>query len=96
MYGKDAGDIKVNLVDLPYELEMNVIVKGCDGVFSRLGGSSKLPKRYFTGFAWKGKTLELYRTEPDPDNPDGLVREKKPFAKLTRTGPAPGDLGATQ
>ncbi|MBD0255975.1 MAG: hypothetical protein ICV83_09670 [Cytophagales bacterium] len=77
-----------------YELDMNVPVNKCDGVYGSAGVRGA-PRQY-TAFAWRGKTLELYRTEPDPDNPDGLVREKKPFAKLTRTGPAPKDLNATQ
>jgi hypothetical protein len=70
-----------------YELEMNVPVKKCDGVY-RLTGAGDAPGRY-TAFAWGGKKLELYHTQPDPDNPDGLIRGKKPFAKLTYTGPAP-------
>jgi hypothetical protein len=95
MYGKDAGNIKIKMIDLPYELEMNMAVRGCDGVFSQLR-DRKIGGLFYTGFAWKGKTLELYRTEPDPDNPDGLVREKKPFAKLTRTGPARASQGVRQ
>ncbi len=77
-----------------YELEMNVPVNKCDGVFGppAAGGA---PRAYIA-FAWRGKTLELYRTEPDPDNPDGLVREKRPFAELTRTGPAGAGRGVPQ
>ncbi len=87
------GNLKSGVVKLPYELEMNVPVKGCDGLYyERQTGEKVVPPRY-TGFAWRGKSLELYHVQSDPDNPDGLVREKKPFAKLTRTqlpGEGPG------
>jgi|GEM_PF-2850971 len=83
-YYTDPENPKPGVGKIPYELELNVPVKGCDGVYRQLPGRNTRDRNY-TGFAWKGKTLELYRTAPDPDNPDGLVREKKPFAKLTRT-----------
>ena len=67
-----------------YTLEMNVPVDRCDGVYRMAGEAASSGGRY-TAFAWRGKTLELYDTRPDPKNPDGLVREKRPYAKLTRT-----------
>ncbi|HEX8528841.1 MAG TPA: hypothetical protein VF646_02425 [Cytophagales bacterium] len=88
-YGGKEGREK-----MPYALEMNVPVNKCDGVFASAGAAGT--PRTYTAFAWRGKTLELYRTEPDPDNPDGLVRAKKPFAELTRTGPPPQDPGEAQ
>ena len=87
------GNAKPGGAKLPYDLELNVPVKGCDGLYyERPTGEKPVPRRY-TGFARRGKSLELYHVEPDPDNPDGLAREKKPFAKLTRTqlpGEGPG------
>jgi hypothetical protein len=78
----------------PYELKMNLPANRCDGVY--LLGGEKGGASQYVGFVWKGDTLELYHTNPDPDNPDGLVREKKPFAELTRTGPPPNEPGEAQ
>ncbi len=94
VYYQGPADGQEGREKMGYELEMNVPMNKCDGVYGSAAAGGA-PRQY-TAFAWQGKTLELYRTKPDPDNPDGLVREKKPVAKLTRTGPAPGDLGATQ
>jgi hypothetical protein len=78
----------------PYELKMNLPVNRCDGVYLLNGEKGGVSQ--YVGFTWKGDTLELYHTNPDPDNPDGLIREKRPFAELTRIGPAPAGRGVPQ
>jgi hypothetical protein len=94
VYDRGPADRQARREKTPYQLEMNVPVNKCDGVYGSAGAGGA--PRAYTAFAWRGKTLELYRTEPDPDNPDGLIRAKKPFAKLTRTGPAGTGRGVAQ
>jgi hypothetical protein len=63
-----------------YEFGMGGVFSDCDGIYAVEGGAG----RQSLGFGWKGQTLQLFRTSPDPDNPDGLVCEGQPFAELTR------------
>jgi hypothetical protein len=93
-YHTGSGNPQEKPAKTRYTLEMNVPVDKCDGVY-RLAGETASSGRYIA-FAWRGKTLELFDTKPDPGNPDGLVREKKPFAKLTRTQLPPEDPGPAQ
>jgi hypothetical protein len=64
-----------------YELALNDLFTDCDGIYAVEGGAG----RTSLGFSRKGDALRLYRTRPDPENPDGVVCEKKPYAELTRT-----------
>ncbi len=64
-----------------YELALNDLFTDCDGIYTVEGGAG----RTYLGFSWKGDALHLYRTKPDPENPDGVVCEKKPYVELTRT-----------
>lgn len=93
-YYIDSGSPGKISAKLLYKFEMNIPVERCDGLYFMTEGEGRHQK--YTAFVWRGKTLELYGTKPDPKNPDGLVREKKPFARLTRTGPPPKDRGVTQ
>jgi hypothetical protein len=94
LYYRGPADGQERREKMRYALEMNVPVNKCDGVYGPAGAGGA-PRQY-TAFAWRGKNLELYDTEPDPDNPDGLIRAKKPFARLTRTGPAGAGRGVAQ
>ncbi len=67
-------------VSFTYEFGTGGVFSDCDGIYAVEGGAG----RQSLGFAWKGQTLHLFRTSPDPENPDGLVCEGQPFAELTR------------
>jgi hypothetical protein len=76
-------DMKAVLPDgtFNYEFGLGGMFADCDGIYAVEGGTG----RQALGFAWKGQTLQLFRTKPDPENPDGMVCEAQPFAELTRT-----------
>jgi hypothetical protein len=93
-YYIDSGDPGKISAKLLYKFEMNIPVDRCDGLYYMAEGEGRHPQ--YTAFVWRGKTLEFYDTKPDPKNPDGLVREKKPITRLTRIGPPPKVSGATQ
>lgn len=75
-----------------YRVALDPSEAGCD--YFETPDAKAVGGQRRTGFAWNGKSLELYRIVYDSDGPP-IACDARPFAVLTRRAPAPAAANAS-